>query len=445
MVKAMCTYQQQQQLMYIHASPWIGISCDESTDRSRGKHIVVFATFMKERAVVTEFLALLTIHKCDAGSLFAVLLSHLDNIGIDLQRIVAVSTDGAGVMIGSQSGLVVRLRQRVPHLVGTHCIAHREVLAVKEAASKFPDLDIVDDAIRGLGEVVMRSSVWLERFKELQLEIHQTNLEHQGLFDVRWLSRGDAVDRLCTILGAAIVVFIEYNHSMAVTVQTLKFHFCVYFLADLLVEINALNNFFQRKKVDITLVHQEVDRTIGVIRLRYVEYVDIFGGGVSKLLSPFIARLGSGRRTIRVDGTDADGESSSHQIVLSEAPIAGHQYGDSMADCIKLCKAFALEVATNMHTRMWSLKQMDGSKLYKVETWPEATDKRDRRVLSWLDANARLFNNRLPGFNHRAAELELASFCHVMSRHYQDDDFYQGRACASIWGTLRPQGTILES
>ncbi|CAI7756131.1 unnamed protein product [Closterium sp. NIES-53] len=281
----------------------------------------------------------------------------------------------------------------------------------------------------------MRSSVWLERFKELQLEIHQTNLEHQGLFDVRWLSCGDAVARLCRILGATIVVFIEYKHSMAVTVQTLKFHFCLYFLADLLAEINALNKFFQRKKVDITLVHQEVDRTIGAIRLRYMEYVDIFGEGVSKLLSPFIARLGSGRRTICVDGTDADGEPSSYQIVLSEAPIPGHQYGGSMTDCIKLCKAFALEVATNMHTRMWSLKQMEGSKLHKVETWLEASDKRERRVLSWLDASARLFNNRLPenavppshvaGFNHRAAELELASFCHVMSRHYQDDDFYQ--------------------
>ncbi|CAI7859876.1 unnamed protein product, partial [Closterium sp. NIES-53] len=166
------------------------------------------------------------------------------------------------------------------------------------------------------------------RFKELQLEIHQTNLEHQGLFDVRWLSRGDAVARLCRILGAGIVVFIEYNHNMAVIVQTLKFHFCLYFLVDLLAGINALNKFFQCKK--------EVDRTIGVIRLRYVEYVDIFGGGVSKVLSPFIARLGSGRRTIRMDGTDADGEPSSHQIVLSEAPKAGHQYGGSMADCIKL-------------------------------------------------------------------------------------------------------------
>ncbi|CAI7899158.1 unnamed protein product, partial [Closterium sp. NIES-54] len=144
MVKAMCTYQQQQQLMYIHASPWIGISCNESTDRSRGKHLVVFATFMKERAVVTwetEFLALLTIHKCDVGSLFAVLLSYLDNIGIDLQQIVAVSTDGVGVMIGSQSGLVVRLLaspcwpSRRPAVRASHCWQpHRPALPAHRPA-----------------------------------------------------------------------------------------------------------------------------------------------------------------------------------------------------------------------------------------------------------------------------------------------------------------------
>ncbi|CAI7754617.1 unnamed protein product, partial [Closterium sp. NIES-54] len=74
------------------------------------------------------------------------------------------------------------------------------------------------------------------------------------------------------------------------------------------------------------------------------------------------------------------------------------------------------------------LKDMEGSKLYKVESWPDATEKRERRVVQWLDSNARVFKNRLPGFNHRAAELELTSFCHVMSRHYEDADFYQGLA-----------------
>ncbi|CAI7797512.1 unnamed protein product [Closterium sp. NIES-54] len=371
------------------------------------------------------------VHDTGETTIFTILLSHLETVGLDLQSIVAISTDGAGVMIGTERGLVVRLRQRIPHLVGTHCIAHREVLAAKESAVKFKDLDIVDAAIRALGDIVTKSSVWHERFKELQQEMHKTSLEHQGLFDVRWLSRGDAMQRLCRVLGVAVMVFLEYDHKMADVVQSLKFHFCLYFLADLLVEINALNRFFQRRKVSYTFSvddNPEVDRTIGCIRQRYVEYDKGFGGGVSKLLSPFIARMANGKRNIKVDGVDAEGEPTSHEIELSEEPLPGHKYGGSMADCVKLCKAFPLEVATNLHTRMYSLKDMEGSKLYKVESWPGATEKRERRVVQWLDSNARVFKNRLPGFNHRAAELELTSFCHVMSRHYEDADFYQGLA-----------------
>ncbi|CAI7854938.1 unnamed protein product [Closterium sp. NIES-53] len=116
---------------------------------------------------------------------------------------------------------------------------------------------------------------------------------------------------------------------MAAGVQSLKFHFCLYFLADLLAEINVLNRFFQRRKVDITLVHQEVDRTIGCIRLRYVEYDKGFGGGVSKVLSPFIARMANGKRKIKVDGVDAEGEPTSHEIELSKEPLSGHKYGGS--------------------------------------------------------------------------------------------------------------------
>ncbi|CAI7878714.1 unnamed protein product [Closterium sp. NIES-53] len=211
-----------------------------------------------------------------------------------------------------------------------------------ESALKFKDLDIVDAAIRALGDIVTKSSVWHERFKELQQEIHKTSLEHQGLFDVRWLSRGDAVQWLCRVLGAAVMVFLEYNHKMAAVVQSLKFHFCLYFLADLLAEINALNRFFQRRKVDITLMHHEVDRTIGCTRQSYVEYDKGFEGGVSKLLSPFIPRMANGKRKITVDGVDAEGEPTSHEIELSEEPLPGHEYGGSMADCIKLCKAFTM-------------------------------------------------------------------------------------------------------
>ncbi|CAI7890758.1 unnamed protein product [Closterium sp. NIES-54] len=125
MAGAMAKYQRSQQLQHLLASPFIGLTFDESTNRARGKHLIVFATFLKNGVAVTEFLALLTVQKCDASSLFTVLMSHLDSVGVDINRVSVVGTDGASVMTGDKGGLVSRLRERVPHLVGCHCVAHR--------------------------------------------------------------------------------------------------------------------------------------------------------------------------------------------------------------------------------------------------------------------------------------------------------------------------------
>ncbi|GJP65356.1 hypothetical protein CLOP_g22248 [Closterium sp. NIES-67] len=99
-------------------------------------------------------------------------------------------------MVGRENSLVARLREHIPHLVSSHCIAHREALAVKDAASACPDLDMVDKVIRSLADLLGRSSVWSQRFKYLQRVIHKTNLEVQGIHAIRWLSRGEAVRRL---------------------------------------------------------------------------------------------------------------------------------------------------------------------------------------------------------------------------------------------------------
>ncbi|CAI7761684.1 unnamed protein product, partial [Closterium sp. NIES-54] len=101
----MAKYQKTQQLQHLLASPFIGITCDESTDRARGKHLIVFATFLKNGVSVTEFLSLLTVHKCDASSLFTVLTSHLESVGVDIKRVSSIGTDGASVMTGEKNGL----------------------------------------------------------------------------------------------------------------------------------------------------------------------------------------------------------------------------------------------------------------------------------------------------------------------------------------------------
>ncbi|CAI5520947.1 unnamed protein product [Closterium sp. Naga37s-1] len=53
---------------------------------------------------------------------------------------------------------------RLTHLV--HGI--EEALVVKDAAKAYPDLNMIDAAVRAVGEIICRSNIWYERFKELQ-------------------------------------------------------------------------------------------------------------------------------------------------------------------------------------------------------------------------------------------------------------------------------------
>ncbi|CAI7869783.1 unnamed protein product [Closterium sp. NIES-53] len=185
----MVCYLKSRQLKHIRDSPYLGIQLDESIDRRRGKHMIVYFTFMRDNAPVTEFFALLSVEQCDAASLTTVLLTHLESTGIDLQRLTGMSTDGASVMLGQHNGVTARLKVKVPHLVSSHCIAHREALAAKDAAAKHPDFSVVDKVVRAVAENLGRSCVNHARFQELQEVICETQLEVQGIKDVRWLSR----------------------------------------------------------------------------------------------------------------------------------------------------------------------------------------------------------------------------------------------------------------
>ncbi|CAI7876025.1 unnamed protein product [Closterium sp. NIES-54] len=124
-LQAISTYLQELQRSHLLESPWIGLSVDESTDRIHGKHLIVYATYFRGTGVVNEFITLITVNRADAASLTSAVVQYLTGIGLDLQKISAISTDGASVMTGKNNGVVARLRMRIPHLASTHCVAHR--------------------------------------------------------------------------------------------------------------------------------------------------------------------------------------------------------------------------------------------------------------------------------------------------------------------------------
>jgi hypothetical protein len=42
-------------------------------------------------------------------------------------------------MVGCENGFVTLLKNDLPNLIGTHCIAHREALAASDASKKIPN------------------------------------------------------------------------------------------------------------------------------------------------------------------------------------------------------------------------------------------------------------------------------------------------------------------
>lgn len=52
------------------------------------------------------------------------------------EKLITVSTDGAPSMVGCENGFVTLLKNDLPNLFGTHCIAHREAFAASDASKK---------------------------------------------------------------------------------------------------------------------------------------------------------------------------------------------------------------------------------------------------------------------------------------------------------------------
>ncbi|CAI7916321.1 unnamed protein product [Closterium sp. NIES-54] len=124
-LRATSAYLQETQRLHLLESPWMSLSLDESTDRIHGKHLIIYVTYLKKRAVVNEFLTLITVDRADTASLSSTVVQYLTGIGVDLQKVTGIATDGASVMVGKNNGVVARLRMRIPHLASTHSIAHR--------------------------------------------------------------------------------------------------------------------------------------------------------------------------------------------------------------------------------------------------------------------------------------------------------------------------------
>ncbi|CAI5501291.1 unnamed protein product [Closterium sp. Naga37s-1] len=301
-----------------------------------------------------------------------------------------------------------------------------EALAVKDAAESNEDLGMVDKVVRTVATLLGNSSVWSQRFKYLQRVIYQTNLEVQGIHTVRWLSRGDAVRRLCKVLGACIVLLWEHNHKAYEIVTCYKFQFCLFFLANILADMNDLNRCFQRRELDVTEISKTIESTTSDLTERYLTTNKPFGDeGKSWLVNFLKVHKEGGGKQVRVRGVDGEGRPINHLYTMHERELKGHKQGSTYADCVKLCRQFARDCVDNLNERLDDLGKLGPTKLFRAGKWPKIKAQREKKCKEWLHGCSRLFRHKLPGFDLKAAERELPTFCAIMESHHEMESFAQ--------------------
>ena len=127
-------------MVKISDSQYYSILIDESTDMAVNQNMLIYIRIVTNGVPETHFLCVKRIHEAKAETLCTTVIAALEEKDININKLVGIATDGAATMIGRKTGVVVRLRDKVPHLLATHCIAHRLALAAAQAADSIPYL-----------------------------------------------------------------------------------------------------------------------------------------------------------------------------------------------------------------------------------------------------------------------------------------------------------------
>jgi len=186
------------------------------------------------------------------------------------EKLIVISIDGASSMVGCENGFVALLKNDLPNLIGPHCIANHEALATSDASKKIPKFlyvkKITNKVYLWVRNLAKRNNELVALLEIMKLE----SLQVLQIHGIRWLSRGQVVERLVTLMPAILSLWKkERKKEFMVSYKSRIFsvQFCLSMFADVLMELNSLNKKFQKDKVDITYLVITIDHTLNTLKI----------------------------------------------------------------------------------------------------------------------------------------------------------------------------------
>ncbi|XP_040275747.1 protein ZBED8-like [Bufo bufo] len=225
------------------------LQLDETTDVSNLSQLAVFMRYVKDDVIKEEFLfckPLTTTTK--AADVKKLVEDFFKDNNLSWDMVSAVCSDGAPAMLGRKSGFGALVKADAPHIIVTHCILHRHALATKTLPPKLAEvLKIVVECVNYVRNSALRHRIFRELCKEMGSEF-EVLLYHSN---VRWLSRGQVLNRVFAVRVELALFLQEHQHCHADCFKDSEFILILEYMTDIFAALNHLNQQMQGGGVNI--------------------------------------------------------------------------------------------------------------------------------------------------------------------------------------------------
>ncbi|KAJ8018286.1 hypothetical protein HOLleu_43803 [Holothuria leucospilota] len=248
----------------IGESPFVGIGVDESTDRAREKHVGIVIRYINDGEVVTTFLSCEKVADGCAQTIFATVKEAMCKFKIPMAKVIGLGSDGASVMASHINGLNGFFHEDNPFIVFVHCVCHRLQLAVSQASKEVHEMNAFVKIIGAVYNYV-QSETKLRAFKDIAEVLDQETLKFKRLYEIRWLSLGNAVAALVRNYEALMVLASSDANDGDPTaigilqqLSSYKYAALLHLACDILTETNHLSKVLQHRDVSFGVVGNQI-------------------------------------------------------------------------------------------------------------------------------------------------------------------------------------------
>ena len=187
----------------------ISLPCDETTDVKSISQLVAYVRFIKENAIVDEFLFCQEMEeRTTVKDVFDFVNVFLRENSMAWNKEGLVCTDGAPAVIGHRSGFVAPLKQVASRIVSYHCAIQKYALACKTLSLE--SKSVIDSVVKAV-DFIRGRAVNYRLFKAFCDDLGK---EHQYLLfrtEMQWLSQEKVLSRVAELVTKVSVFFREHG------------------------------------------------------------------------------------------------------------------------------------------------------------------------------------------------------------------------------------------